>query len=197
VKRVKGVATNISYRETLDQENGHQSFLDFVNLLPLKAGNPEVQMEATPHVLGKWSKVFSNAPQGGTFEAFLDRHFPVKDFPQFRKYLAEGDPRFSLPTPVERWKWITSLNLSLRTWAGAHDIDDGELSPWAMNSGWKPEGICCVCGILFPRTRKDRKTCSEKCGTVHRQREWQKRKESGSTKRYGRARKLKQFKGGK
>jgi hypothetical protein len=108
----------------------------------------------------------------------------------FRAYLENGDPRFPLPTPLERWKFMASLSDAVRVWARSHH-EDHQLSPWARAGGWKPEGIYCVCDNLFPLTRHDRKACSEKCAHVHRQREWRKRKESGATKRYDIAKELK------
>jgi predicted nucleic acid-binding Zn ribbon protein len=180
--------------KTLHPEDTHQAFLDFVNLFP--ALNPAVQTEALFHTLGRWRKVlepFASSPIPGTFDDFLDRHFPKAEFPRFRDYIENGDPRFPLATPVERWKWIASLSEALRVWAKSPH-EDHEPSPWAKAGGWKPEGVCCVCENLFPISRKDRKTCSDKCANINRQREWRKKKESGVTKLYDAAKKRKQAK---
>ncbi len=177
--------------ETL-REREHQSFLDFVNLFPVLS--PATQSEALYYTLGQWRSIlepFRSSPNPGTFDGFLDRHFPKTEFRRFREYLEHGDPRFPMANPVERWKWIASLSGALRVWAKSHH-EDNEPSPWSKAGGWKPEGICCVCENLFPITRKDRKTCSDKCANVNRQREWRRKKESGVTKLYDAARKQKQ-----
>lgn len=134
------------------------------------------------------------------FQRFLDLHFPVKEFGSLRRYLAEGDSRYqflrlrdgSLPaTPLERWNWLAGVNEMLTVWA----LENSRIpSPLSAALGWKPDGVCCICGRLFPRTRKDRPTCSASCGTVHRQREWRRRKRDGITRQYDIAKKHKQAK---
>jgi hypothetical protein len=144
-KTVKRVVPNTSQGKTLRPqvktlrpEDEHQQFLDFANLLPLKAWSPLVQADyslamADSMIPDRWKEIsggyFVLTPSGlqpvsyptvahdlqRAFQDFLDKHFPVAEFPRFRQYLKDGDPRWPLVrTPVERWMCIAAVNEGLR-----------------------------------------------------------------------------------
>ena len=215
--------SNISSNETSQPESAHQQFLDFVNLFPPKARTLPVQADlsaalADSMIPQRWRDIASGyfvqtlsglkpieyPPKGvardpydpePAFQNFLNVHFPVNEYERFRRYLANGDPRFPLATPIERWNWIASLSEMLRVWAVAHR-EAPMPSPLSEARGWKPDSVCVVCGNLFPLTRKDRSCCGDSCARIHRTRQWRKRKESGATNRYKVARAKKEGKQG-
>jgi len=209
--RRKRVAPNISQAKRLAKpyatkplrEDGHQEFVDFLNLWPVHTMSPEVEYEAMYFWVGDpWNKT-THRPVEGTFAEFLERRFPKKEFPALRRYLKRDGQQhgwFALDrntpsaNPLARLRWLVALNQQVRVWALQDEeqrkrgIVPSEMSPWARAAGWQHrERLCAICDRLFVMVRKDKSCCSDECANVHYQRMWRER----NKETYNRARREK------
>jgi hypothetical protein len=96
------------------------------------------------------------------FELFLDQNFPRKKFGELRDKLDRAS-RSKVITAVQFYNDIAETRRRMRSVAIVLD--------WVAESENRcPElRLCSVCGRIFAPARKDRRTCTDKCGNRDRQ----------------------------
>jgi predicted nucleic acid-binding Zn ribbon protein len=194
--------TNISRPKTLAAEDEHQLYLDLANLLPAKAMGLRSISPLNYMGLARRAAIDQAlADKGGPLVSrlhdpsvalpmALQEHFAGEEFAAFRRYLLEPDPRWpALETPKQRWNFLVLVSEELYRRVGYRT--DLPMVRWfrAKMEMWKPDRACVICDKLFSVTRKDKTTCSDKCASVSRQRDYQERKNLGIAKQYAAAKK--------
>jgi hypothetical protein len=112
------------------------------------------------------------------FERFLNENFPVHEFREFRSFLNEGaDHPFR---PSEMYTFVRETREALRMIV-THQKERSAFSvtfhfPWEKVGDWDIGRIrlCENCGTLFLASRNNKLTCSDRCSTARRVREWRK-----------------------
>jgi len=112
------------------------------------------------------------------FGQFLDRTFPRDKFAALREHLDLGIGH-SFP-PSYRYTLMREAREALRMIA-THQRERSLFQitfhfPWEWIGGWKVDRIrvCESCGLLFYASRNNKLTCSGRCSTARRVREWRK-----------------------
>jgi hypothetical protein len=114
-----------------------------------------------------------------SFGRFLDRTFPRTSFAALRSFLDDGIDHPEFP-PSDAYTYMREAREALRMIA-THQRERSLFYltfhfPWEKVGDWKAERIrmCESCGLLFYAHRNNRLTCSDRCSTARRVREWRK-----------------------